>query len=284
MLVQRRADDGWSSGETVLAVAPRLRSGMFRGQTIAEVHRVLEVIRGHEAEPDPDASAGAILEALEELADCVVDREVLERTSVGKEVKRLQRSTDSQVAKRAATLCEQWRRDFDVRKKVVEGFMEKGGLKRREARDLEDSLFDHWCPLGLLEGAGYDAYRTNYKRLCTHLRTRGPGSLVQRLQDGYLSCTEAAALPDAELLSNEQLQHQKEAEQEGLKNALAAAAEPEGTVTSDYTCPKCQSTRSSYKELQTGWHSDQQDLTIIAQCLDCGERWKASDDHGLAGS
>lgn len=265
---------------TQLEPGPQLHAGMFKEQTIREVLRLLKVLKGPEAADEPDA----VVAALDELADYCVDREVLERTSVAIEVKKLQRHREAVVAQRAEALCEQWRRDFDVRKKAIEGFIEKGALKKRDARELEESLFNSWCPLGLLEGPHYKAYQQHYKRLCTHLRTRGSGSLVQRLQDRQLSCTAVALLPDAELLSREQRQQQREAQEEGLRAALAGPAEAGGTVTHEYVCPKCQSTKTSYQELQTGWHSDQQDLTILVRCLDCGERWKEGDDHGLAGS
>lgn len=267
--------------------AAGLHAGMFRERTIQEVRRVLLVLQRHTAPGAATAevkSVNEIVGALGELEDFCVDREVLERTSVGKEVRKLQRYPDPRITKRAEALCEQWKKDFEVRKKVVEGFMEKGALKKRDARELEEGLFNSWCPLGILEGEGYDLYKTHYKRLCTHLRTKGPGSLAQRLQDSKISFADAAALPDDELMSNEKRQQVRAAEEEGLRAALATSAEPEGTVTDLYTCPRCQCTRTSYVEMQTGWHSDQQDMTILARCLNCGYRWKASDDHGLAGS
>jgi len=195
----------------------------------------------------------------------------------------LEKHADTEVVHKAAALHSQWKRDFHIREQVIEGFSIKGTLRKRDARQLEEGLFYSACPLGLLEGDGYRSYIRHYKRLCTHLKTRGPGSLAQRLQNNDISFREAAALPDSELLSIEKRQQQQAAQEEGLRAATLTETSS-STITSEYVCAKCASARCAYIELQTGWHNDHQDPTILVNCLDCGERWKAADDHGLAGS
>ncbi|CAE8611181.1 unnamed protein product, partial [Polarella glacialis] len=162
---------------------PELHAGMFRQRTLKEVGFALDMLRS-QAGKATEASQTILIEVLERLSDVVVDRVVLERTAVGKEVAKLQRNEDRSIARRAEGLQAEWRRDFGLRKQVVEGFIEKG----KDARDIEEGLFNVFCPLGLLEGQAYKNYQRHYKRICTHLRTRGAGSLVDRLAEGDLNC------------------------------------------------------------------------------------------------
>jgi len=272
--------------ERLLVPGPHFHVGQFKERTILEVHRVVKCLHDLQKETTQPACSELVLEALEELADLCVDRDVLEKTSVGKEIKKLQKQhADPLVCQRAWTLCEQWKRDYDVRKKVAEGFVEKGTLSKRDAKELEDGLFNQSCPLGLLEGDGYESYKRQYKRLCSHLRTRGPGSLVQRIQDSSVNTSMVVLLPDSELMSCDQREQQEQVKREAMRRTVTGTGEAEGgTVTDEHTCPKCGSTRTSYVEVPTGWHKDHQDMTIIVRCLQCGERWKSNDDHGLAGS
>ncbi|CAK0838523.1 unnamed protein product, partial [Prorocentrum cordatum] len=225
----------------------------------------------------------AILEALERLTDYCLDRDIIARTAIGKEVGALKKHADAAIAQKAEALVAEWKSDMAVREKVVEGFMEKGSLKKRDAKELEEGLFSAACPLGLLAGEGYRSYQKHYKRLCTHLRDRGPGSLVERLGTRLVEPAQAAWLSDDALRSQEKQLQLVRAQAEGLKNAVVGE-EVQGTISEEYVCPSCQSTKTAYVELQTGWHSDHQDMTILVRCLGCGNRWKASDDHGLGGS
>eukprot|EP00930_Biecheleria_cincta_P033034 TRINITY_DN22888_c0_g1_i1.p1 TRINITY_DN22888_c0_g1~~TRINITY_DN22888_c0_g1_i1.p1 ORF type:complete len:287 (-),score=57.51 TRINITY_DN22888_c0_g1_i1:59-883(-) len=269
--------------ETLPPPGPRLHSGLFREQTLRDVCTALELLRAEASKPSAD-SRETILEVLDHLADYVVDLVVLEKTSVGQEMAKLTKHADKDIAQKAEELKTEWRRDYSLRKQVVEGFIEKGSLKRKDARDLEEGLFNSACPLGLLEGEGKKNYQRHYKRLCTHLRTRGVGSLAHRLAEGTLRFLEVASLPDDALLSDEQQQQQRSDKEAGLKAAVQAPQEPQGALTHDYACGKCGSDKCSRQEVQTGWHNDQRDLTIFVSCMGCGHRWKESDDHGLAGS
>lgn len=229
----------------------------------------------------------SITRALEELREYPVDREVLARTSIGKEVtalkSRLPPLGAAEVVPIAEALLMEWKRDHRVREQVVEGFAEKGLLSKRTAREVEEGLFAVACPSGILEGEGYRCYQRNYKRLCTHLRTRGAGSLAQRIGDGELAPSEIARLPDGQLLSQDRMRQQQLVEQDCLKSALAAETGPAGIETQEYICPSCGSTSCSYVELTTAHHTDGQDSTILVSCLSCRARWKAQDDHGFGG-
>jgi len=283
----REEGNGQVCAEGLLVAVPHFHVGQFKERTILEVHRVVKRLHNFQKETAQPVSSELVLEALEELADLCVDRDVLEKTSVGKEIKKLQKQhADPLVCQRAGALCEQWRRDFDVRKKVTEGFVEKGTLSKRDAKELEEGLFNQSCPLGLLEGDGYESYKRQYKRLCSHLRTRGPGSLVQRIQESSVDTSMVVLLPDSELMSCDRRQQQEQVKREAMRQTVTGSGEAEGggTVTDEFTCAKCGSTRTSYVQVATGWHKDHQDLTVIACCLQCGERWKPNDDHGLAGS
>jgi DNA-directed RNA polymerase subunit M/transcription elongation factor TFIIS len=222
-----------------------------------------------------------ILDVLEELNDYVIDAHVLKQTGIGKEVGALRKHAEEPLAKRAEELTSQWRKDHDIRLKVIEGFKEKGDLKIAHARKMEEGLFHAACPLGILEGDHYRLYQRHFKRLSTHLRSRGPGSLVQRLADGELNHMEVALKTDMDLMSSVKRLKAEEYKKAGLREVLADG-EVAGTVTDEYTCPKCGQSRTTYQEIHSGYHTDGQDATIIVTCLDCSERWKASDDHGLA--
>jgi len=253
---------------------PDLHAGMFRDRTVQEVLRIREVLRS-------DTAHDVVLEALIKLDDFCMDRDVLARTSIGKDIGALRKHTNPAVARQAESLHDAWRRDHRTREQVVDGFSEKGQLMKRDARELEEGLFNAACPLGLLEGEGYRSYQRHYKRLCTHLRARGPGTLVQRILDGEVGLLEAAWLPDSEIMSGEQRQREQQAHEAGLRAALVGPGQ-KGTPTEEYTCPKCKGSNCAYTELNTGWHQSQQDITILVSCLGCGEHWKAHDDHGLA--
>lgn len=267
-------------------LGPDLHAGMFRHITLKKVRYMADLVRDLRAKTElPEADAD-LLDLLSELEVYVVDREVLSRTSIGKEVAALKQHKNPHIAQLADTLVGQWKKDMKLRDQVVDGFMEKASLKRRrEAQDIEEGLFNATCPLGFLEGDDYRSYQRHYKRLCTHLRARGVGSLFQRLQSGELRPDQVATLPDTELISDGHRQQQHADQQEGLRAAISvAASDATGVTTEQYTCPRCKCNRTSYKEVQTGWHRDDQDLSILVQCLECGERWKESDDHGLNGS
>lgn len=270
--------------ESDLLPGPDLHAGMFRERTIREVLDVRSELQGHQVAASPSAAAAdAILESLERLTDYCLDRDIIARTAIGKEVGALKKHADSGVAQKAEALVAEWKSDMAIRDRVVEGFMEKGSLKKRYAKELEEGLFNAACPLGLLAGEGYRSYQKHYKRLCTHLRDRGPGSLVERLGTRLVELSQAAWLPDDSLRSQEKQLQLVRAQAEGLKAAVVAE-EVKGTISEEYVCPACGSTKTAYQEMQTGWHSDHQDLTIIVQCISCGNRWKAADDHGFGGS
>lgn len=264
---------------------------MFHDQTIRQVRRLQTLVQtlvpslpGKPEAELQDAHA-ELVGVLEELEVYVVDRKVLSRTSIGKDVGALRKHSDKKIARIADQLVGQWKKDMKLRDQVVEGFMEKGSLKRRaDAQEIEDGLFNATCPLGFLEGEDYRSYQRHYKRICTHLRARGEGSLVHRLQLGEVRPDKVATLPDAELLSNGYLQQKEAFQQEGLRAVLADAGAAEAVVTEQFVCRRCQSSRCTYREVQTGWHNDHQDMSILVQCLECGERWKENDDHGLNGS
>eukprot|EP00928_Gymnodinium_smaydae_P070339 TRINITY_DN54190_c0_g1_i1.p1 TRINITY_DN54190_c0_g1~~TRINITY_DN54190_c0_g1_i1.p1 ORF type:complete len:301 (-),score=84.21 TRINITY_DN54190_c0_g1_i1:77-979(-) len=270
-------------GQRLPMPGPDLHSAMFHDLTLREVARLEAEIRELRGLGDA-APEGALLLALEELEVYVVDCTILAKTGIGKTVKTLTKNSDKEVVARADALVGQWKKDYDTRKLTIKGFREKGGLQEGAAREMEAGLFREATPLGILEGDGYRSYIRHYKRLCAHLRDTSEGSLVRRVEEGQIALLEVASLPDEELQSAKRRRQITAAEQEGLRNAMGGTTEVEGTVTDAFRCPKCESSKTFYKEVQSGWHNDQQDMTIIVQCLDCGARWKEGDDHGLAGS
>jgi len=270
-----------------------LHSGMFKEQTIQVVTALCAELReavAHRSSPDArgDRKPLSLSYILDKLGDYVVDHRVLQQTQIGKEVgqlkKHAERWEEPNIAKKAEELRTQWKKDLEIRKKVVEGFKEKGSLAQAHALKLEGGLFNVTCPLGFLEGDAYREYQRHFKRLGNHLKSRGPASLVQRLTDGEVCASDVAIMPDEEIMSREKRQKKEADRQNALKDALASTgSEQTGTVSDEYMCPKCQGMRTSYAEIHSGFHTDGQDATIVVTCLNCSNRWKATDDHGAGG-
>lgn len=265
-----------------IARSEKLHSGMFRLRTIQEVERIRDMITGKETNP---RCVPLVLEGLADLGELCVDREILGRTSIGKLTSKLSKHADVTVSRKATDLVQSWKHDHERRQKVVDAFVEKGRgvINKRNAMDMEDGLFEEACPLGILEGEGWKEYQRHFKRLCTHLRNDGPGSLIHQLQERSLKYNDVAKKPDTQLISEAQCQKKLDEKKEGLRNAIGCVGNDDGFLSDQYQCGKCKSSRCSYKDVQSGWHNDQQDSTIIVRCLECRHFWKESDDHGLAG-
>ncbi|CAE7841990.1 unnamed protein product [Symbiodinium microadriaticum] len=221
---------------------PELHAGLFRDRTIREVEIALQQLHTFEEDCSSEDGRKCALEVLEKMADYVVDRVVLERTE----------------------------ENLEFRDVAVKRFGEKGGLQKRLCKELEEGLFNHCCPLGFLVGEEKKSYLRHYKRLCTHLRARGSDSLVEKLAKNQFSALQVAALPDSALQTAEKREAQQKAEEIALKEAVLTPEEPLlAAITEDYTCPRCSSHRCCRNEVQTGWHNDHQDPTIIVTCLNC---------------
>merc|ERR1712100_527428 len=104
--------------------------------------------------------------------------------------------------------------------------------------------------------------------------------MISQLEERIIKFSEVAALPDSQLISDEQGLKRLQDQEEGLKAAISSTGLEGGTHTDQYECPKCRCTRTQYKELQTRMDPD---LTIRVRCMDCFHTWKAHDDNGLAG-
>eukprot|EP00434_Breviolum_minutum_P029041 symbB.v1.2.025689.t1/scaffold2428.1/size79313/6 len=254
---------------------PSLHSGLFRERTISEVQRCIQELR-----QGPEQQR--VLEVLDCLANFVIDRAVLQQSGVIQELKKLSTGGDEKIAMLVKDLRAQWKEDVKLRDQVVEGFCERGGLDRKQSREMEEGLFNSCCPLGFLDGEEKKNYNRHYKRLRTLLGAAGPGSLSNRLKSRELLPSQVAAMSDEDLRSEAQRKQQSAARNEGLQATLLSPAPP-AAVTEDYACQKCGSHNCYRTEVQTGWHNDHQDATLFVVCLSCGHRWKESDDHGLAG-
>ncbi|CAE7312846.1 hypothetical protein AK812_SmicGene38917 [Symbiodinium microadriaticum] len=249
---------------------PELHAGLFRDRTIREVEIALQQLHTFEEDCSSEDGRKCALEVLEKMADYVVDRVVLERTEVGKAVRKLAKVRDREIAARAQQLVREWKENLEFRDVAVKRFGEKGGLQKRLCKELEEGLFNHCCPLGFLVGEEKKSYLRHYKRLCTHLRARGSDSLVEKLAKNQFSALQVAALPDSALQTAEKREAQQKAEEIALKEAVLTPEEPLlAAITEDYTCPRCSSHRCCRNEVQTGWHNDHQDPTIIVTCLNC---------------
>merc|ERR1712159_448399 len=88
-------------------LGPEFNSGIFREDTMREVTRVREELRTAGIE----GTAAQLVSLLEELELYVVDCDVLVNTLIGKEVARLGKHANAQVARRAKELIELWKND-----------------------------------------------------------------------------------------------------------------------------------------------------------------------------
>jgi len=253
-----------------------LNFGLFTERTIGEVRALCQRLPTQGSETE-------LLKLLDEVEGYPMDATVLQLTGIGKEVTKLKKHRSVKVAQKANELTAEWRSEFQQRNKVVETFASKGGLTKKRARELEVSLFHFACPLALLEGRYYRQYQRHFKRLCTHLRTRGAGNLAEKLTRGAITAAEAVLLPNSELLSDAQRHSALELKDQALRETIIGGQEALGVRTDEYVCPSCGGTQCAHKEVQTSYHTDGQDMTILVACLSCNHRWKAHDDHGLAG-
>merc|ERR1719291_1142044 len=181
---------------------------------------------------------------------------------------------------------EQSAADGAKRRVVVDGFEKKAGVKRKVAEDLERGLHGVACPGGepLADGsAAFKDYKTQYKRLCTHIRQNG--SLATRLSSGELAGERLAAMSDEDLMAKEQRSELMQFRQEALQEALGIAAEDSGhwTPSDNYACPRCESEKCIYLQSFKGSHQyDDNNIepVITIRCTACMHLWKEDDQEG----
>merc|ERR1712194_362293 len=124
-----------------------LHSGLFRERTVQQVSLIAEQIRGW-GKDLPQASV--LVETLEELADYVVDGYVLEKTGIGKEIKTLSTHPDQEIKERSSQLIFQWKRDLEMRKKVVGIFVEKASVQKKRSSTSRGRFVQFRVSVGLL--------------------------------------------------------------------------------------------------------------------------------------
>jgi len=169
---------------------------------------------------------------------------------------------------------------------VVDGFEKKAGVKRPIAEALERGLHGVACPGGepLSDGSSaFKAYKTQYKRLCTHLRQNA--SLAKRLASGELAGERLAAMGDEDLMATEWRSELMQFRQESLQEALGVAAEDSGhwTPSENYACPRCEGEKCIYLQSFKGSHQyddNNQEPVITIRCTGCMHVWKEDDQEG----
>lgn len=174
--------------------------------------------------------------------------------------------------------------DAKKRAVVVSGFVKKG-LTKRLAEELEQGISDLVCPNAepLLEGSSnYKEYKSQYKRLCTHIR-QNP-SLSEQLRNGVLAATRIAGMADEALMGESQRSEIEKHRLENLNDALGITPEDSAhwTHTTNFTCPSCEGTNCLYIQTFKGQHSfdDKEELTITVRCVGCRLLWKEDEVDG----
>lgn len=195
----------------------------------------------------------------------------------------LRKGTAAAGKKTAAAACQA---DLKKREVVKQGLEKKSGLSQKIAEELEQGIFKVACPNGepLNEGnEHFKEYKAQYKRISTHLRRNS--SLLKRLKSGDLPAAGMAAMPDKELMADEQLEEISQFQQEGLREALGEMAEDTAhwTPSKDYNCPRCESTECLYIQNFSNCHGyDEKDVdaAITLRCRACRHLWKEDTQEG----
>lgn len=172
------------------------------------------------------------------------------------------------------------------REVVIQGFEKKAGLSKRLAEELEKGVLQVACPNGelLLEGSeNFKIYKSQYKRLCTHIRQNK--DLVIRLANHELEAAAVATMDDDALMADEQRSVREQFRQEGLQEALGMTAEDSAhwTPSNNYTCPRCDGLQCIYIQTFKGSHQyddNVQEPAITIRCINCKHLWKEDEVEG----
>eukprot|EP00930_Biecheleria_cincta_P091883 TRINITY_DN81568_c0_g1_i1.p1 TRINITY_DN81568_c0_g1~~TRINITY_DN81568_c0_g1_i1.p1 ORF type:complete len:285 (-),score=73.86 TRINITY_DN81568_c0_g1_i1:5-859(-) len=174
--------------------------------------------------------------------------------------------------------------DSKKREVVIQGFEKRAGLGKRVAEELERGILKVACPRGEpLADEAYKAYKYQYKRLCTHFLRNS--HLAQKLGRGELQAAEIAAMADEALMGDSQKSELQQFRQESLHEALAIEAEHSAhwTPSDQFECPKCQETKCVYIQIDTGFHShddNNKEPGITIRCTSCKHLWKEDEVEG----
>jgi len=192
------------------------------------------------------------------------------------------------VVKRTGAIAARQADDEGKRKVVRQGFEKKAGLDQHIAELLEVGIHRVACPNGelLVEGSDcYKEYKTQYKRLSTHLRQNA--SLAKRLKGGDLVAEQLASMGDQDLMADTQKNEISQFQQEGLKEALGISMEDTAhwTPSSFYSCPisECGSSDCLYIQTFKGGHGyDDNNIepAITVRCRACKHLWKEDEVDG----
>lgn len=175
--------------------------------------------------------------------------------------------------------------DTKKREVLIQGFEKKFELGRAIAEDLECGIWRIACPNmePLQEGSdSFKEYKSQYKRLCTHLRRSG-GSLARRLANGEVRAELVASMADEALMADSQRTELEQFRQENLHEAMGVVETAHWTPSAEFTCPACEKTDCIYLQSYNGSHAfddNNREPAITLRCLGCKHLWKEEEIDG----
>jgi transcription elongation factor S-II len=113
------------------------------------------------------------------------------------------------------------------------------------------------------------SYGAKVRSLFANLKNKSNATLRQQVLSGVIAPERFVNLSEAELLSEEQRNKDKEHEKE---NDRMMQKPEEEKVISDMTCRKCGQKKVSYTQAQT--RAADEPMTTFCHCLHCGSRWR----------
>ncbi|ODA76119.1 hypothetical protein RJ55_08402 [Drechmeria coniospora] len=133
-----------------------------------------------------------------------------------------------------------------------------------------------------VEQATFDAYKgetVDYKKkirsLFSNLKTKSNKELGPRVMSGAITPQDFAVMTDDQLKSEDQRKKEMELEKENMKKAQVPMAEK--SISDSLECSRCKKKKVSYTQAQT--RSADEPMTTFCECMNCGNRWKASPDR-----
>ena len=117
-------------------------------------------------------------------------------------------------------------------------------------------------------------YKKKIRSLFSNLKDKSNKELGLRVMAGTIAPEKFVVMTDEELKSESLRKLDNEAEEENIKNAQMAKGEK--SYSDSLECGRCKKKMVSYTQAQT--RSADEPMTTFCECMNCGKRWKASNN------
>ncbi|KZS95290.1 transcription elongation factor [Sistotremastrum niveocremeum HHB9708] len=117
-------------------------------------------------------------------------------------------------------------------------------------------------------------YRTKMRSLYSNLKDKGNPGLRWSVVSGDTTVDKLCTMTSAEMASEERKRADEKIKQDNLFNSLAAGeAEAE---TDAFQCGRCKQRKTRYRQAQTRSADEPMTVSVLVECVNCGNRWKFS--------